>query len=841
MDWLVSRVPSGLFFQTPFPREANPGPIGPGPVDLRTGRRMENLRQAVRSLLKRPGMTAVVVLTLAIAIGANTAIFSVVNAVILRPLDYHEPNRLVVLWEANPQQGLEEGLTSGATYLDWRERSRTLEGVAAYSYRGFTLTDAQEPVRITSLAVSPSLFQVLGVDAGLGRTFLPEEEVPGNERLVILSQASWATRFGSDPEIIGRTIVLDGEPYTVVGVMPRGFQFPADDPSVEMWSPLTLDLNALLSRPHRMYNAIGRLAPEVSLAQAKADMDALASRIEEENPEEMAGWGVRLVPALEQLTGGVRQTLWFLFGAVMVVLLIACVNVANVLLARSTDTMRDYAIRAAFGANRLALLRRSLAESLVLAGLGGVAGVFLAFWGVGVLRAVIPANIPRAQEIGLDPTVLGFALLVSVVAGLGFGILPSLRMMRLQVAPVIQEGGRGASAGRGSRRLSNLLVGSEVALALVLLVGAGLMVKSYMRLNTVSPGFRTEEIVDVVVSLPESRYAGMEEQGQFFSELTEALRRHPGFDDVGGVSSLPMSPLGVEFEAPFTVEGLDAESPTERPRADFRGTIPGYFETMGIPTIEGRAFDNLDGVNGPPVAIINESTSQRYFSGISPIGRKITMPMIPPMEIVGVVGDVHHNGLEAEVRPELFVPFVQLPLSEMHIVIHTTQDENLLAAAVREEVHRIDPQLPLTRVRTIEDILSATMAQPRFNMALLIGLAFSSIVLAAVGVYGVVSYSVARRTREIGVRMAMGADQGATTRLVAGQVLRVLIWGAAVGIAGALALSRFIAGLLFGVAPTDPMTYGLVAICVVAVGLVAAIIPALRASRVDPVEALHTD
>jgi len=413
--------------------------------------------------------------------------------------------------------------------------------------------------------------------------------------------------------------------------------------------------------------------------------------------------------------------------------------------------------------------------------------------------------------------------------------------MRLQVASVIQEGGRGASVGRGSRRLSNLLVGSEVALALVLLVGAGLMVKSYVRLNSVSPGFRTEDIVDVVVSLPESRYAGMEERRQFFSSLSENLKRRPDFDEVGGVTSLPMSPLGVEFEAPFTVEGLDAESPTERPRADFRGAIPGYFETMGIPTVEGRLFDDLDGVTGPPVAIINQATSERYFRGISPLGRVITMPMIPPMEIVGVVGDVHHDGLEAEVRPELFVPFVQLPMSEMHIVIHTAQEENLMAAAVREEVRSIDSQLPLTRVTTIEDILSSTLAQPRFNMALLLGLAFSAIVLAAVGVYGVVSYSVARHTREIGVRMALGADQGATAQLVVGQVARVLAVGAAVGAAGALGLSRFIAGLLYGVAPTDPTTYAAVALSVVAVGVLAAIIPAMRAARVDPVEALRTE
>lgn len=802
---------------------------------------MDDLKHAFRSLAVRPGMTAVIVVTLAVAIGAITAMFSVLNGVILRPLDYPEPEELVILWETNPQQDVEEGLTSGATYLDWRERTRTLEAIALFHYRGFTLTEAQEPVRITSLEVSPSLFGVLGVGALHGRTFLPEEEQPGNERLVILSHASWTTRFGSDPQIIDRSISLDGEPYTVVGVMPPGFTFPADDPQVEMWSPLTLDLNALLSRPHRMYNAIGRLAPDTPLERARADMAGVAAQISQENPEDMAGWEIALVPALDQLIGNIKQTIWFLFGAVVVVLLIACVNVANVLLARSADTVGDYAIRAAFGANRAALLKRSLVESLVLAALGGIAGAFVASWGVGMLRRVIPPTIPRAGEVGLDLPVLGFAALVSILAGVGFGLLPSIRMMRLNVGSVIQEGGRGASVSRTSRRLSNLLVASEVALALMLLVGAGLMVRSYIQLNSVSPGFRTEEVVDVVVSLPESRYPGMAEQGQFFSELVENLRQRPELQEVGGVSSLPMSPLGVEFEAPFTVEGLEAESPTERPRADFRGVIPGYFQTMGIPSVEGRFFDDLDGVTGPPVAIINQATSERYFGDITPIGRLITMPMIPPMEIVGVVGDVHHDGLESEVRPELFVPFVQLPLSEMHIVAHTSQDPTRVAAAVREEVGRMDSQLPLTRVNSMEDLLSATIARPRFNMALLVGLAFCAVILAAVGVFGVVSYSVARRTREIGVRMALGADRGNTVQMVVRQVLTVVAAGVVVGLVGAAGMSRFIGGLLYGVAPTDPLTYALVALGILALGLVAAMIPAMRASRVDPVEALRRE
>ncbi|UCD25646.1 MAG: ABC transporter permease [Gemmatimonadota bacterium] len=802
---------------------------------------MADIKHAIRSLIATPGLTAVVVITFAIAVGANTAIFGVLNGVILQPLDYPSSDRLVMLWENSRGQGLDQQQTSGATYLDWRARSRTLQDIAIYRYGGFTLTDVQEPLRVSSVQVSPSLFRVLQSDAQLGRTFTQEEEAPGHERLVVLSNAAWSTHFGSDPNVIGNSISLDGEPYTIVGVMPTDFAFPPDDPDVQMWSPLTLDLNALLSRPHRMYDAIARLGDGVTQEQVTAEMNTIAEQIAQENPESMQGWGVTVIPAIDELVGNVSQTLWFLSGAVLLVLLIGCVNITNVLLARSATALKDYAIRAAHGAGAASLFKRSLTESLVLALSGGLAGMLIAYWGVDLLRGVIPPDIPRADQISIDSAVLVFALAISLLAGIAFGIVPGLKVMRPDVAEVLQEGSRGSSVGRRSRRFTNMLVAGEVALALMLMVGAGLMVRSYLKLTGVDPGFRKENVVAVVVSLPQSRYPQFEQQRQFFTALIDRLERIPGFEEASAVTKLPLSRLGTGFEAPFSVEGLDAVSPTERPRADYRGTFPGYFRTMGIPLVQGRLFDNLDGLDGRIVAIVNQTTAERYFPGDTPLGKVITMPMVPPMEIVGVVGDVRHDGLDAASKPELFVPFVQLPLSEMHIVVHTEADEGVVAATLRDEIRQLDPQLPLTEVSSIEDLLSSSVSTPRFNMALLLGLAFCAVVLAMVGIYGTISYSVTQRTRDIGVRMALGADGGDTVWLIVSQVLWVLAIGIVLGVLGSLALSRVMTGLLFGVANTDPVTYLIVGCCIVIVGIAASVVPAMRATRIDPVEALRQE
>ena len=799
-------------------------------------------REALRFLRANLGFACIVTLTLGLGIGVNTTIFSVLHGVLLRPLQYADPDRLVVLWESNRQLGQEKAEVSGATYLDWRERTRAFAGIGAYRYRGFALTGAGQAERVASVDVSPALFRVLGVPPLAGRVFTEDEERPGHERLAVLSYGAWRRRFNSDRRVIGTSILLDGQSHEIIGVMPADFQFPAGDPAVEIWSPLTLDLRALPSRPHRMYKAVGRLATGATLEQARAEMDHIASEIAREHPDSNAGWGVALVPAHEQIVGDIGRTLWVLFGAVVLVLFIACANIANLLLARSTRASRDFAIRAAFGASRWALVRRSLVESGVLALSGGAIGLVLAWWGIAALRPLIPTTVPRADGIGLEPTVVIFTAVMAIGSGLVFGLVPALRAMRPNLLDALQESGRATTTSRRARWLSNVMVVAEVALALVLAIGAGLLLRSFVRLASTDPGFRTTGVVALHVALPDTRYAGGVAKRRFFGDLLDRLQAVPGFDAVGAVSALPMSPLGVQFEIPFTIEGLDATSPSERPRARYRGVMPGYFDVMAIPLRAGRVFDHFDGRDeGPRVAIVNETLAKRHFGGASPIDRKVKMPMAGDLTIVGVVGDIKHDGLQSMAAPEVFVPYDRLALSEMQVVILSDLSVGDVTSAARSALSGIDPALPIAKVSAIEDLVSSSIAQPRFNMMLIIGLALSAAVLAAVGVYGLVTYAVTRRTVEIGLRTALGADPARTFRLVVGSALRLVIVGVAVGLVGAVALSRSIESLLFGVAPLDPQTYVAAGLSLVAVGLAAASLPAARAARIDPVRALRLE
>jgi putative ABC transport system permease protein len=800
-----------------------------------------DLLEARRFLAANPGFAAVIVLTLGLSIGVNATIFSVLHGVLLRPLDYHDPERLVVLWESSAALGQARAQVSGATYLDWRARARTFERMAAYRHRGFTLIEDGEAERIQSVDVSPVLFRLLGVPVLAGRAFEDAEERPANSRVAILSHGAWTRRFGQDPGVIDRRLQLDDQTYTIVGVMPRGFQFPPGDPDVELWSPLALDLTSLPSRPHRMYNVLGRLAPGATLERAQAELDRIAAAIARDHPDSNAGWGVALVPAHDQVVGDIGGTLWVLFGAVVLVLVIACANIANLLLARSARAAKDFAVRAAFGASRWALLRRSLVESGVLAALGGAAGLAIAWWGIETLRRLIPADVPRAGSIGLDRTVLAFTGVAAMGAGLIFGLVPALRAMRPNLIEVFQDSGR-ATASRRGRRLSDAMVAAEVALALMLVVGAGLLIRSFVRLTAVDPGYRTSRVVAAHVVLPAARYGPRPLKRRFFDDLLERVRALPAVERASAVSALPMSPLGVQFELPFTIDGLDATSPSERPRAHYRAVMGDYFSTMGIRLVAGRAFDAFDGRDeGPKVAIVNETLVRRYFAGVDPLDKLVRIPMAGDLRIVGVVADIRHHGLDSTAQPEVFVPYVQFPLSEMQIVVVTGLPAASVATAVKAQMARIDPALPIARISTIEGLLSASIAQPRFNMTLLAGLALCAAALAAVGVYGVVTYSVARRTPEIGVRMALGADADRTFRLVVGDAAKVVLSGAAIGFAGAAVLGRSLEGLLFGVAPLDLLTYAVAGAGIVAVGVLAASIPARRASRIDPVAALRQD
>ena len=799
-----------------------------------------DFREAFRFLSANPGFAAVVILTLGLAIGVNSTIFSVLHGVLLRPLAYDEPGRLVGLWESNPAQGLDRSEVSAATYIDWRQRTRAFERIGIFRHRGFTLTGEDQAERIASVEVSPALLQLLGVAPVVGRLFGDDDERPGHERQVILSYATWQRRFGGSSTVVGRTLELDDATYTVVGVMPRDFRLPATDPAVELWSPLTLDLRALASRPHRMYEAIGRLAPGVSLEQAKQDMANVAAGIARENPDTQAGWGVTLVPAHEQVVGNIGETLWVLFGAVVLVLVIACANIANILLARSARASRDFAVRAAFGAGSWVLVRRSLAESAVLTLTGGAAGLLVAWWGIRALRPLIPANVPRAEGIGLDVQVLAFTAVVTILSGVIFGLAPAWRAMRPDVMDVLQEGSRGSTPGRAARRLSDLMVVAEVALALMLLVSAGLLIRSFVRLTAIDPGYRTSGIVATHVVMPRARYQAPAAKRQFVGELVERVGRLPGITRASAVSVLPMSAIGVEFDLPFTIDGLEATSPSERPRAAYRAVMPGYFQTLGIQLRRGRVFDSFDGrENGPKVTIVNESVVRRYFGDVDPIGRLVRMPMAGDLQIVGVVADIRHDGLEASAEAEVFVPYFQFPLSEMQIVVATDLDAGTVARGVKAEMAGLDPRLPIARVSSIEELVSASIAQRRFNMTLLAGLALCAALLAAVGVYGVVTYSVTRRTPEIGVRMALGADSGRTFRLVVFGAMKVVLVGIVLGLAGAIAAGRSLQNLLFGVAPFDAVTFVASGVAIAAIGACAATLPALRAARIDPVTALR--
>ncbi|HYN05923.1 MAG TPA: ABC transporter permease [Vicinamibacterales bacterium] len=801
-----------------------------------------DFREALRFLRANPGFASVVILTLALGIGVNATIFSMLHGVLLRPLQYADPDRLVVLWESNPRLGQDKAEVSGATYLDWRARTRSFSDIGAYRYRGFALSGAGQAERIVSVDVSPALFRVLGVPALAGRVFTSDEEQPGHERLAVLSYGAWQRRFNGDRSVIGASMLLDGRSHEIVGVMPADFQFPAGDPAVELWSPLTLNLEALPSRPHRMYKTVGRLAAGTTLEQARADMDRIASDIARDHPDSNGGWGVALVPAHEQIVGRIGRTLWVLFAAVVLVLLIACANIANLLLARSARVSRDFAVRAAFGASRWALVRRSLAESGVLALSGGAVGLLLAWWGIGALRPLIPATVPRADSIGLDSTIVAFTAIMSIGSGLLFGLVPAWRAMRPNLVDALQEGGRSTIASRRARWLSNVMVVAEVALALMLAIGAGLLLQSFVHLASIDPGFRTSRVVALHVALPDARYTGGAPKRRFFGEFLERMTAVPGFDAVGAVSALPMSPLGVQFEIPFSIDGLEVTSPSERPRARYRGVLPRYFEVMAIPLRAGRVFDRSDGRDdGPRVAIVNETLAKRYFGSASPIDRRVKMPMAGDLTIVGVVGDIKHDGLQAMAAPEVFVPYDRLALSEMQVVVLSDLSVGEVTSAARAAISGIDAALPIAKISAIEDLVSASIAQPRFNMMLIIGLALSAAGLAAVGVYGLVTYAVTRRTVEIGLRAALGADPTQTFRLVVGGALRLVMVGVVLGLIGAAALSRSLDSLLFGVRPLDPQTYLMAGLGLVVVGLAAASVPAARAARIDPVRALRQE
>ncbi len=799
----------------------------------------DDFRYAARSLSASRGFLAVVVVTLAVGIGLNSAIFSALYGIVLRPLPYVAPERVMTLWEANPEQGLDQEQVSGGNFQDWRDQADSFESLAAFRRGSRVLTDDEVPVQVGSAVVSPTAFTMLGVDALHGRVFAAEEEAEEFEHLAVLSHGLWQRHYGSDPAIIDTVIQLSEESYTVVGVMPPGFHFPPGEKDIEVWTPLVVSPVMLRVRAMRFYDVVGRLDPGVSEQQAHAELKAITDQISATNPESNEGWTVDLIPAREQLVGGIASTLWLLWAAAGIVLLIACVNVASLLLARSGEHQAEYAVRAALGAGKIALLKRSLAESLLLAGTGGICGLLVGYAGAGLLRALMPGGIPRVDEIAVDTTVIMAAVGLSLAAALVFGLVPAIRAMTPRLGLVLQEKGRGHSGGRASARALDVLVALEVALAIVLLVGAGLLIRSFGQLSSVDPGFRTESTVTVAITLPEPKYTDSGLRRQFFNELVDVASTLPGVRGAGATSALPMSSVGLDFDLPFQILGQPPIAQSDRPRAEYRSVIAGYFETMGIPLLRGRLLDRFDREQNRPVMVINESMERLYFQGADALGQALEVPMAGNIEIVGVVGDVRHNGLGDSVRPEMFVSYEQFSLRDMEIVVHTDGDAAQVIDALRSAAAELDPVQPIGRVASLDQLVDESLAQARFNMALLTALGFCALVLAAIGIYGIVSYGVVQRTAEIGIRKTFGADDDAVRYLLLSKAMRLTLSGVVVGMVGAVIGARWIRSLLFGIEPLDPLTLAGVTVTLLLVAFVSAAIPAARAAHIDPAIALR--
>ena len=799
----------------------------------------KDLRYAFRMLWKSPAFTLIAILALALGIGANTAIFSVVNAVLLRPLPFKDPNRLMTVWENNLQQGQAHGMVGSANFTDWKNQNQVFESLAAYFNWSYNLTGGDEPQRLRAIVVSGEFFPTLGVEAQLGRALAPDDDRDGKDDVIVLSHAFWQSRFGARPDVIGQTALLNGRSHIIVGVMPSGFNFP--DEKVDIWRPMAMSAQQAQDRRGKYLSVIGRLKTGVSIAQANAGMDNIARRLEQQYPEANAGWGVRLVPLHEETVGKVSTILLILLGAVGFVLLIACANIANLLLARAASRTKEIAIRAALGASRRRLISQFLTESFLLAVMGSVLGLLIALWGSDALIALSPGNIPRLREVGMDGRVLGFTLLLALLTTLIFGLAPAWQTSKPDLNEVLKEEGHGATGGSG-HRLRRLLVVAEVAVSVVLLVGAGLMIKSFVQLQRVNPGFDSHNLLTMEITLPAARYGQNQQQIAFFQQTLEQIKTLPGVEAVGAVQDLPFKFNEMSF--PLTLEGHGAATAAEQPKAVYRAVTDDYFRTLKIPLVKGRGFTAQDDLNTMPVVIINQATANRFWPGEDPLGKRIRFgePNDPAYTVVGVVGDIKHMGLDADEGTVIYQPHAQKRfgwLRWMTLVVRTNGEPMTMAAAVRQRIQGIDKDQPVDNIVTMEQLMAKSVAQPRFLTMLLGVFALLALVLTAIGVYGVVSYTIAGRTREIGIRMALGARGGDVLRLVIGQGLKMVLIGVVIGLAGAAALSRVMTSLLFGVSATDPAIFIIIALLLTGVALLASYIPARRATKVDPLVALR--
>ncbi len=794
-----------------------------------------DMRYGFRLLRKRPAFSLIAVLALALGIGANTAIFSVVDAVLLRPLPYADSGRLVALWERSPQ--LEDGSVAYLNFLDWKAQSRVFESLAARQGANFNLTGQEEPERLNGANVSAEFFPLLGVQPLLGRVFRADEDRSGAKKVAVISYGLWQRRFHGDEGILGRAIDLDGAPFTVIGVLPAKFRDPAYAERVDVYAAIGRDADRLQNRGnHPGIYVVGRLKPGETLAQARAEMDLIAQRLERQYPATNSGRRVAVQLLQDRLVRDLRTALLVVLAAVGFVLLIGCANVANLLLARAAERQPEIALRAALGAGRWQLFRQLLAESLVLALAGGACGLLLGWWGMRGLLAVAPEDLPRFSEAAMNLRVLGFTLGLSLATGLVFGSVPAWQSAWGSLHDVLKESGRRVSGDLRRNRIRGLLVVGEVALSLVLLIGAGLMLRSFARVLAASPGFRAERVLTLQIDLPGTKYQKPDQWIQFFQQVLGRTRNLPGV--LSAATILPVPVGGFGWQTGMRIEGREYPTPHDSDLTDIAYVTPDYFQTMGIPLRRGRVFTEQDREGALPVAVIDEKLARTYFPDADPMGKRLAIGG-KNWQIVGVVGHVKNYGVDQESRVETYLPFYQSPRPAMSLVVRTTMDPAQLAGPIRGEVRQVDPNQAVSDVRTMERLVADSVAPKRIS-ALLLGIfAAIAVLLAAVGLYGVISYTVAQRTREIGIRMALGAGGGDVLAMVVKQALALGGLGMAIGLGGAALLTRAMKGLLFGISAVDPLTFAAVPAALALVVLAACYLPARRATRIDPVTALR--
>jgi len=816
----------------------------------------QDIRYGWRVLRKSPGFTAVAIVVLALGIGANTAIFSVVNAVLLRPLPFDQPERLVQLYHVPPQAafpGIPLFAVSPANFLDWRAQARSFEGMAAYGFGRYTLTGKGQPEPVPLVSSTYGLFSILHAQPLLGRNFLESEDQPGHDHEVIVSYTFWRDHLGANPATIGSNIQLNGEPYTVVGVMPPGFEFPiSGDPSyrVQMWKLQGWTPQERAIRDNHNYGVIARLKPGVTLEQARAEMNTISDRLAQQYPKDDKGWGATAIPLRQDIAGDVRAPLLILFGAVAFVLLIACANIANLVLAKTLSRRKEIAIRAALGASRRRLLQQVLAETVLLALAGGMLGLVVAHYGIRFILRFVGEQLPRSGSVGLDPWVLAFTLGVSLATGLAAGLLPALRLTREDVSEALKQGtGRTVSEAGGNRTRSMLVV-AEVALSLMLLIGAGLLIRTLWALRAVNPGFDPSHVITMQVSIPSNKFATPAQQTSFFDQVLERVRALPGVQSAGVIDALPLT--GGGSHQPVQIEGAPVVPMSDQPEVDVRGICPGYMSAMHIPLLRGRDFNDSDTAGKPGAVLISQSMARQFWPNDDPIGKRLTMYFFPETtrEVVGVVADIKDDALsQTRSAAMLYMPLAQLSAPRggewhsfgMTLAARTQTGPGSAASAIRNAVHEIDPEVPLLNIKTMQDTVDDSLLQQRFTMLLLVGFAALALLLAALGIYSVLAYAVRRRVHEIGIRMALGAQIKDVLRMVVIEGMKPTLLGMVIGVAGALALGRVLSSVIYGVSVRDLATFASVAVLMTAIGLLAITLPAYRATRVDPMSTLREE